>query len=91
VDGADFNNPSSGSSAAAAAAFTFNLDAVQELVVVAGGANAEFGRSSGGFVNVITKSGRTICGHAALLRQVRPDLGLASAHVPDWRGHDVRA
>src|SRR3989449_8228304 len=38
-------------------AFTFNLDAVQEIVVVAGGANAEFGRSSGGFVNVITKSG----------------------------------
>src|SRR5207247_1638342 len=39
------------------AAVTVNLDAVQELVVVAGGANAEFGRSSGGFVNVITKSG----------------------------------
>ncbi|HLN93115.1 MAG TPA: hypothetical protein VK389_04580, partial [Thermoanaerobaculia bacterium] len=37
--------------------FTFNLDAVQEVVVVADGANAEFGRSSGGFVNVITKSG----------------------------------
>ena len=27
------------------------------MVVVAQGANAEFGRSSGGFVNVITKSG----------------------------------
>ena len=30
---------------------------MQELVVVSEGANAEFGRSSGGFVNVITKSG----------------------------------
>ncbi|HKI00478.1 MAG TPA: hypothetical protein VKK31_00720, partial [Thermoanaerobaculia bacterium] len=38
-------------------AFTFNLDAVKEVVVVADGANAEFGRSSSGFVNVVTKSG----------------------------------
>src|SRR5205807_6144371 len=37
--------------------FTFNLDAVQEVVVTAGGASAEFGRSGSGFVNVITKSG----------------------------------
>src|SRR2546425_2846878 len=58
VDGADFNNPFFGEQRGGQrAAFTFNLDAVQELVVVAGGANAEFGRSSGGFVNVITKSG----------------------------------
>ena len=38
-------------------AFTFNLDAVQDFVVVSDGANAEFGRSGGGFVNIITKSG----------------------------------
>ncbi len=58
VDGADFNNPFFGEQRGGQRpAFTFNLDAVQELVVVAGGANAEFGRSSGGFVNVITKSG----------------------------------
>src|SRR5437667_7246217 len=58
VDGADFNNPFFGEQRGGQRpAFTFNLDAVQELVVVAGGANAECGRSSGGFVNVITKSG----------------------------------
>jgi len=58
VDGADFNNPFFGEQRGGQRpAFTFNLDAVQELVVTAQGANAEFGRSSGGFVNVITKSG----------------------------------
>src|SRR5438128_6087396 len=58
VDGADLNNPFFGEQRGGQRpAFTFNLDAVQELVVVSGGANAEFGRSSGGFVNVITKSG----------------------------------
>src|SRR5262245_42019951 len=58
VDGADFNNPFFGEQRGGQRPpFTFNLDAVQEVVVVADGANAEFGRSSGGFVNVITKSG----------------------------------
>lgn len=58
VDGADFNNPFFGEQRGGQRApFTFNLDAVQELVVVANGANAEFGRSSGGFVMVVTKSG----------------------------------
>src|SRR5207302_8006201 len=57
VDGADFNNPFFGEQRGGQRpAFTFNLDAVQDLVV-SDGANAEFGRSSGGFVNVITKSG----------------------------------
>ena len=58
VDGADFNNPFFGEQRGGQRpAFTFNLDAVREMVVVPQGANAEFGRSSGGFVNVITKSG----------------------------------
>jgi hypothetical protein len=58
VDGADFNNPFFGEQRGGQRpAFTFNLDAVQEIVVIASGANAEFGRSGGGFVNVITKSG----------------------------------
>ena len=58
VDGADFNNPFFGEQRGGQRpAFTFNLDAVQELVVTNAGANAEFGRSAGGFVNVITKSG----------------------------------
>jgi hypothetical protein len=58
VDGADFNNPFFGEQRGGQRPpFTFNLDAVQEVVVIADGAGAEFGRSSSGFVNVITKSG----------------------------------
>jgi hypothetical protein len=58
VDGADFNNPFFGEQRGGQRpAFTFNLDAVQDVVVVSDGANAEFGRSAGGFINIITKSG----------------------------------
>ncbi len=58
VDGADFNNPFFGEQRGGQRPpFTFNLDAVKEIVVVAEGANAEFGRASSGFVNVVTKSG----------------------------------
>ncbi|GMR12186.1 MAG: TonB-dependent receptor [Gemmatimonadota bacterium] len=58
VDGADFNNPFFGENRGGQrAAFTFNQDAIQEVVVINQGATAEFGRSAGGFVNVITKSG----------------------------------
>jgi len=37
--------------------FTFPQDAVQEFQVRAGGFSAEFGHSTGGLVNVVTKSG----------------------------------
>jgi len=58
VDGADFNNPFFGEQRGGQRPpFTFNLDAVKEVVVTAEGAPAEFGRSNGGFVNVVTKSG----------------------------------
>ncbi|MDY7094998.1 MAG: TonB-dependent receptor [Acidobacteriota bacterium] len=66
VDGADFNNPFFGEQRGGQRpAFTFNLDAVQEFVVVPDGAPAEFGRSSSGFVSVVTKSGtNTLAGTA---------------------------
>ena len=58
VDGADYNNPFFGEQRGGQRpAFTFNLDAVKEVVVVSDGANAEFGRANSGFVNVVTKSG----------------------------------
>jgi hypothetical protein len=58
VDGADFNNPFFGEQRGGQRPpFTFNLDAVKEMVVIADGAPAEFGRSMSGFVIVITKSG----------------------------------
>ncbi|HXG59661.1 MAG TPA: carboxypeptidase regulatory-like domain-containing protein [Thermoanaerobaculia bacterium] len=87
VDGADFNNPFFGEQRGGQRpAFTFNLDAVKEMVVIADGANAEFGRSMSGFVNVITKSGTnevTGTGHvvfkndALQSRAKRPDGGTA--------------
>jgi Carboxypeptidase regulatory-like domain/TonB-dependent Receptor Plug Domain len=58
VDGADFNNPFFGEQRGGQRpAFTFNQDAIKEMVVVADGAAPEFGRSGSGFVNVVTKSG----------------------------------
>ncbi len=58
IDGADNNNPFFGEQRGGQRpAFTVNLDAVQEFQVVADGAPAEFGRSSSGFINVVTKSG----------------------------------
>ena len=58
VDGADFNNPFFGEQRGGQRpGFTFNQDAIQEMLIVTDGASAEFGRSSGGFINVVTKSG----------------------------------
>ena len=66
VDGADFNNPFFGEQRGGQRpAFTFNQDAIEDLVVVNQGAPAEFGRSAGGFVNVITKSGTNQFGGSA--------------------------
>jgi hypothetical protein len=61
IDGADNNNPFFGEQRGGQRPpFTVNLDAVQEFQVVADGAPAEFGRSSGGFINVVTKSGTNL-------------------------------
>lgn len=58
IDGADNNNPFFGEQRGGQRPpFTVNLDAVQEFQVVSDGAPAEFGRSSSGFINVVTKSG----------------------------------
>ncbi len=58
LDGGDYNNGFFGEqSGGQRAAIDIPLDAVQEFQVVATGASAEFGRTAGGVVNVITKSG----------------------------------
>ncbi|HZB45402.1 MAG TPA: TonB-dependent receptor [Pyrinomonadaceae bacterium] len=58
LDGGDYNNGFFGEQAGGQrAAIDIPLDAVQEFQVVATGATAEFGRTAGGVVNVITKSG----------------------------------
>ena len=60
VDGADYNQPFFGGIRGGERsnnAFTVPQESVQEFQVVAAGYSAEFGRSTGGLVNAITKSG----------------------------------
>jgi outer membrane receptor protein involved in Fe transport len=58
LDGGDYNNGFFGEQVGGQrASVDITLEAVKEFQVVATGANAEFGRTAGGVVNVITKSG----------------------------------
>jgi hypothetical protein len=58
LDGGDFNNGFFGEQVGGQRApIDITLDAVKEFQVIASGAPAEFGRTGGGVVNVITKSG----------------------------------
>jgi hypothetical protein len=58
LDGGDYNNGFFGEQLGGQrAAIDINIDAVQEFQVVASGANAEFGRTASGVVNVVTRSG----------------------------------
>ncbi|HWN10450.1 MAG TPA: TonB-dependent receptor [Pyrinomonadaceae bacterium] len=58
LDGGDYNNGFFGEQLGGQrAAIDIPLDAVKEFQVVATGATAEFGRTAGGVINVITKSG----------------------------------
>ncbi len=58
LDGGDYNNGFFGEQMGGQrAAIDITLEAVKEFQVVATGAAAEFGRTGGGIVNVITKSG----------------------------------
>ncbi|HZI86440.1 MAG TPA: carboxypeptidase regulatory-like domain-containing protein, partial [Pyrinomonadaceae bacterium] len=60
VDGVDYNQPFFGGirgGERANLAFTLPQEAIREFQVVASGYSAEFGRSTGGIVNAVTKSG----------------------------------
>jgi hypothetical protein len=60
VDGVDYNNAFFGGTAGTAegrAPLSISSESVKEFSVITNGASVEFGRSAGGFVNVITKSG----------------------------------
>lgn len=58
LDGGDYNNGFFGEQAGGQrAAIDIALDAVKEFQVIPTGAGAEYGRSAGGIINVITKSG----------------------------------
>ncbi len=77
IDGADNNNPFFGEQRGGQRPpFTVSLDAVKEFQVVADSAPAEFGRSSGGFINVVTKSGTN--GTHGTLHEYQKWTGLTS-------------
>ncbi len=60
VDGVDFNDAFFGGTAGGAegrAPLAISQESIKEFTVITNGASVEFGRSGGGFVNVITKSG----------------------------------
>lgn len=60
IDGGDYGNPFFGGlrgGERSNQAFTIPQGAVKEFQVVASGYNAEFGRSTGGVISVVTKSG----------------------------------
>src|SRR5262249_1821906 len=58
LDGGDYNNGFFGEQAGGQRApIDITLEAVKEFQVVASGASAEFGRTAGGVINVITQSG----------------------------------
>lgn len=60
VDGVDFNQPFFGGirgGERSNSAFSIPQESIREFQVVAAGYSAEFGRSSGGIVNAVTKSG----------------------------------
>jgi hypothetical protein len=58
LDGGDYNNGFFGEQVGGQRAqIDISMDAIQEFQVIAAGGSAEFGRTGGGIVNVITKSG----------------------------------
>jgi hypothetical protein len=60
VDGVDFNNAFFGGTVGGAegrAPLAISQESIKEFSVITNGASVEFGRSGGGFVNVVTKSG----------------------------------
>src|SRR5258706_1753582 len=83
LDGGDYNNGFFGEQLGGQrAAIDIPLDAVKEFQVVATGANAEFGRTAGGIINVITKSGTNQV-HGSLFHFQR--LKALAAHTSDGK------
>ncbi len=97
IDGADANNPFFGEQRGGQRpAFTISLESVKEFQVVPVGASAEFGRSSGGFINAVTKSGTNEFGGAAFLffrnqglSGQNPDAVAANLPTEDFRNYQL--
>jgi hypothetical protein len=83
LDGGDYNNGFFGEQAGGQrAAIDIPLDAIKEFQVIATGASAEFGRSAGGIINVISKSGTNNV-HGSLFHFQR--LEALAAHTSDGK------
>src|SRR5947207_13443244 len=83
LDGGDYNNGFFGEQLGGQrAAIDIPLDAVKEFQVVATGATAEFGRTAGGIINVIPKSGTNQV-HGSLFYFQR--LEALTAHTSDGK------
>ena len=83
LDGGDYNNGFFGEQLGGQrAAIDITLEAVKEFQVVATGASAEFGRTAGGIINVISKSG-TNNTHGSLFYFQR--LEALSSHTSDGK------
>jgi len=83
LDGGDYNNGFFGEQLGGQrAAIDITLEAVKEFQVVATGASAEFGRTAGGVINVISKSGTNNV-HGSLFYFQR--LEALTAHASDGK------
>jgi hypothetical protein len=83
LDGGDYNNGFFGEQLGGQrAAIDITLEAVREFQVVATGATAEFGRTAGGIINVITKSGTNEV-HGSVFHFQR--LEALAAHTSDGK------
>ena len=95
LDGGDYNNGFFGEQAGGQrAAIDITLEAVKEFQVIATGAPAEYGRTAGGVVNVITKSGTNaprgsifyFQRHESLTGELSDGTNLDDFHREQWGG-----
>lgn len=94
VDGVDFNQPFFGGirgGERSNSAFTLPQEAIQEFQVVASGYSAEFGRSSGGIINAVTKSGGNDLRGSAFLLWRPEDLALGNEFTDALREQKLNA
>ena len=89
IDGADANNPFFGEQRGGQRPkYIVSLEAVKEFQVINEGGSAEFGRSAGGFVNMVTKSGTNET-HGSLFYFFRGG-GLISENFDGTKDRDFR-
>lgn len=93
VDGVDFNNSFFGGASGGAegrAPFSISQESVREFQVIQNGASVEFGRSAGGFVNVVTKSG-TNDFHGSAFYYNRPSSLVSKLSNPEDVANNIPA